>query len=198
MPNHLLTLDFLNLAESLDKVITFSATYPLDAIFSTDEEGVLLASALSKALGLPHNPHEAIRATQDKSLLRTLLSNAGVPTPQGACFSITEPPDKIEVTYPVVLKPIHLSGSRGVIRANNPNELSIAFQRIAKILSDPDLKDHGFSRNRRSSPFRKAGRISDLFSRMARRQRPLNRPCVSPIVRFGLRSCRENRHTVLH
>jgi biotin carboxylase len=36
-------------------------------------------------------------------------------------------------TYPCVLKPLGLSGSRGVIRANNAEEFGAAFRRIARI-----------------------------------------------------------------
>ena len=35
-------------------------------------------------------------------------------------------------SYPCVLKPLGLSASRGVIRANNPDEFDAAFRRIAK------------------------------------------------------------------
>ena len=144
-PDSLLTLDFLNVQDAIKKVISFAATHPLDAIFSTDEEGVFLASILSKSLGLPHNPPDAIRATQDKSLLRTLLSSANIPTPPSTCFLTHDPPSEIalKVAYPCVLKPIHLSASRGVIRANHPQEFIIAFERIIRILDDSEIKRDG-------------------------------------------------------
>ncbi|NIR38137.1 MAG: ATP-grasp domain-containing protein, partial [Actinobacteria bacterium] len=40
------------------------------------------------------------------------------------------------VGYPVVVKPLSLSGSRGVIRADDPDELSSAVERIRRILAD--------------------------------------------------------------
>jgi biotin carboxylase len=43
-----------------------------------------------------------------------------------------------KVEYPCVLKPLMLSASRGVIRANDPREFVTAFERIAAILAEPD------------------------------------------------------------
>jgi biotin carboxylase len=40
-----------------------------------------------------------------------------------------------EVEYPCVVKPLLLSGSRGVIRANNPAEFVIAFGRLGQLLA---------------------------------------------------------------
>ena len=39
-----------------------------------------------------------------------------------------------QVTYPCVLKPLRLSGSRGVIRANNADEFIAAFHRLRRML----------------------------------------------------------------
>lgn len=42
--------------------------------------------------------------------------------------------------FPVVLKPVGLSGSRGVIRANDAAEFDAAFRRIAALLSRPQVR----------------------------------------------------------
>jgi biotin carboxylase len=44
------------------------------------------------------------------------------------------------VPYPCVLKPLGLSASRGVIRANNEEEFSEAFARIRRLLQDKSVK----------------------------------------------------------
>jgi formate-dependent phosphoribosylglycinamide formyltransferase (GAR transformylase) len=44
-----------------------------------------------------------------------------------------------QVRYPCVLKPLALSASRGVIRANDSEEFSAAFRRIESLLADPDI-----------------------------------------------------------
>src|SRR5258706_1149442 len=42
-------------------------------------------------------------------------------------------------SYPCVLKPLGLSASRGVIRADNPAEFIAAFRRIKALLDNPDI-----------------------------------------------------------
>ncbi len=39
-----------------------------------------------------------------------------------------------QVTFPCVVKPLRLSGSRGVIRANTPEDLEAAFARTKRML----------------------------------------------------------------
>ncbi|NNF97051.1 MAG: ATP-grasp domain-containing protein, partial [Halobacteria archaeon] len=39
-----------------------------------------------------------------------------------------------DVVYPAVIKPVGMSGSRGVIRVNNPTELNQAVRRIQTML----------------------------------------------------------------
>ena len=44
-----------------------------------------------------------------------------------------------EITFPCVLKPLALSGSRGVIRADTPKEFVQAFERIRRLLQSPEV-----------------------------------------------------------
>ncbi|MFQ5597393.1 MAG: ATP-grasp domain-containing protein [Nitrospiria bacterium] len=141
VPGHLITLDFLDIAHSTEKVVAFSKRFPLSAVVSTDDEGMLLAAAISKALSLPHNPVSAIAATCDKARLRERLAAAQVSSPTFQCFSTDQlpGPSALQIAYPVVLKPTRLSGSQGVIRANNPEEFSKAFHRIKVLFKDPEV-----------------------------------------------------------
>jgi biotin carboxylase len=43
------------------------------------------------------------------------------------------------ISFPCVLKPLTLSGSRGVIRANNAEEFGAAFERIGRLLESPEV-----------------------------------------------------------
>ena len=44
------------------------------------------------------------------------------------------------VSFPCVLKPLALSGSRGVMRADDGTELVAAFHRLRALLDAPDLR----------------------------------------------------------
>lgn len=137
----LLTLDFLDLPGAIARVLSFSQQYPIAAIVPTEDRATLLATALSEALGLPHNPLSAVSASGDKKILRENLQAAHLPCPSFQVYDSSVPPQSLSHTmqYPLVLKPTGLSGSQGVIRANGPDEFIAAFKRIQDLLQDPDV-----------------------------------------------------------
>jgi len=68
--------------------------------------------------------------------MRQLLHAAGVPAPAFRRFAFTDDPAWVasQVEYPCVVKPLRLSGSRGVIRADNPRECVAAVTRLKRLL----------------------------------------------------------------
>jgi biotin carboxylase len=68
--------------------------------------------------------------------MRSLLKKAGLPCPNFIVVGIDEKPEDIvqQVTFPCVLKPLTLSGSCGVIRADDPESFQNAFIRISHLL----------------------------------------------------------------
>ena len=141
-PRHTLVLDFSAPTVATQKILEFDDTYPLAAIVGVDDDTTLLATTASETLGLPHNPVASAKATRDKYLLRHTLATNGVSVPAYQRFSIHE--DAVEiaaqlgtdthVSFPCVIKPLSLSASRGVIRADTPAEFIEAFQRTTKLL----------------------------------------------------------------
>ncbi len=144
-PAGLLTLEFRNPRECAARVIRFSREHPVNAVVGVDEETALAAAAISSALGLPGNSPRAAAAARDKALLRESLEAAGVPSPRSSTFRVEDGPEapSASVAYPCVLKPTFLSGSRGVIRADDPDSFRAAWKRIASILADPDVAARG-------------------------------------------------------
>src|SRR5260370_22664315 len=67
----------------------------------------------------------------------------GVLSPAFWVFAMAEAPTRLaaRVSYPCVLKPLSLSASRGVIRANDPAEFIAAFREIAAILHEAALDE---------------------------------------------------------
>jgi biotin carboxylase len=139
-PAGYLQLDFQDLEGATDRIVEYDRSYPLQAVVSPDDDGLVLAAMASDALRLSHNAVWAVRATRDKYRMRQVLQEAGLPSPWFERFAVDEDPTRISglVPYPCVVKPLALSGSRGVIRANNPDEFSAAFHRIRNILGEPD------------------------------------------------------------
>ena len=133
--------NFKTVSRGVDEIIAYNEKYPLRAILSVDEETTVLAAEACKALGLPHNPPDAIRATVDKYKFRQAIIKAGLPSPDVTRLTIYDDPviPARKADYPVILKPAALSASRGVIRADYEAEFIAAFERIVKILHQADL-----------------------------------------------------------
>jgi len=138
-----LAVDFDDLEGATDRIVEFAADHPLNAIVSTDDEGVVLASMASEALALTHNPLVAVKAARDKYQTRRALAAAGMRTPEFRRFSIEDDPRQVarQVGYPCVVKPLALAASRGVMRADHPDEFVTAFERLAELLHSLDLGD---------------------------------------------------------
>lgn len=139
-----LRLDFADLQRSLRTLLDFAQQYPLDAILSVDDAACELAAQACEALGLSHNSPQASEAARNKLLMRRLMSAGGVPCPAFRSFGLDSHPALIatQVSYPCVLKPLRLSGSRGVIRANSPAEFVAAFSRVKRILLAEGYTDY--------------------------------------------------------
>src|SRR6266545_3825793 len=139
-PDRQVGLDFANPDRGARQIEEYARRYPLDTIVAVDDAGTRLAARASRRLGLPHNPVEAVEATRNKALFRERLAEAGLPSPPYRVVPIDAPAAQVAVnlTLPVVIKPLALSASRGVIRANNVEEFVAAFERVKPILDQPE------------------------------------------------------------
>ena len=132
-----LHINFNDPATAIDTIIHAANQQPYLGIIAADDMASEIAAASAKVLGLPHNPPEAIQFTRWKHKARAVLQESGIPVPAHWIANIAEVasgqiPD---VDFPVVAKPINLSASRGVIRANNRSELVEAAKTISRIVS---------------------------------------------------------------
>jgi biotin carboxylase len=138
MGHRALTVNCRNRDEAADRIVRLAARKPLDAVVAVDDEGVLVAALAGQRLGLAHNPPDAAARSRDKAAMRRALKDAGVPQPE---FRMVGPDAEVaglaaEVGFPCVLKPVSLSGSRGVIRADDPEAAVVAAKRVRAILAD--------------------------------------------------------------
>ncbi len=143
------TINFRDPDEGVREICAYARDYPLSAVLGIDEETTVLAAKASQALGLAHNTPESVEATANKFRFRTVLANSGLLTPPFSVLTVETDPETAarEAAYPCVLKPIILSASRGVIRADNPDQFITAFRRITRILKQPDVAALGEAAN---------------------------------------------------
>lgn len=136
----LATFDFDDPEHGANEIEAYATLHPVDTIVAVDDGGTLLAARAARRLELPHNPVSAVEATRDKSLLRARLQAAGLPSPAWHVAHVTEEPEVAAINvrglvgYPVVMKPLALSASRGVIRADDERGFVEAFKRVTAIL----------------------------------------------------------------
>jgi biotin carboxylase len=132
-----LAIDLADTEASTAAIVTYARAQPVAAILSVDDSATLVAALASARLGLAHNSPESALAARDKGVMRRALAAAGVPCPVFREFALTDDPGWVatQVDYPCVVKPLRLSGSRGVIRADTPAEFVTAFERTRRMLA---------------------------------------------------------------
>jgi biotin carboxylase len=142
LPGHTVALDLVDPERRLAAIVELAEAAPFRAVIGVDDETVLAAALAAERLGLAHNPVAAVAATRDKHTMRRRLADAGLRSPRFRRIPLDADLGRLarEVSYPCVVKPLALSASRGVLRANDPVELSAAFRRVAAILASPDAR----------------------------------------------------------
>ena len=128
---------------SLQTILREARERPFAAVLGSDDVSTELAVLAASELGLPHNPTAAVRLARRKDMARARLSEAGVPVPRHWRLDLTRPlaAQCADIRFPCVLKPVALAASRGVIRADNPDELAQAAARIQVLLARAGLRE---------------------------------------------------------
>jgi biotin carboxylase len=106
------------------------------AILALDDSATLVAAGANALLGWPHNDPAAALAARDKFVMRERLAAGGVPVPSYRRLPLDADPAAVAATvaYPSVVKPLRLSGSRGVIRVDDPASFVAAWNRTRRLL----------------------------------------------------------------
>lgn len=114
---------------------------PFRGMVALGDRPPLIAALAAAALGMVYNSPASVSACHDKYLARQLYKQAGLAVPDFFRLALGEDPVKAarQASFPCVLKPLGLSASRGVIRADNPQEFVAAFRRIKALLETPEI-----------------------------------------------------------
>jgi len=130
----ILPLDFAHPDAAVQRLVALVAQHPARAILSVDDSASFIAAAASAALDLPHNDPDSALAASDKFVMRQRLLAGGLHVPEFHVFRLDADLGQIAASYPSVLKPTWLNGSRGVMRVNDPTELAVAFDLVRRML----------------------------------------------------------------
>lgn len=122
--------------------LTLARRFPhIEGVLAVGDRPTTLAALTAQRLGLDYHAIEAVEICRSKHRLRSALSAAGLLAPAHYLLSLEERPNSAR-WYPCVLKPLGLSASRGVIRANDDAEFAAAFGRIRHILELSEIREH--------------------------------------------------------
>jgi biotin carboxylase len=112
----------------------------VDAVVAVDTPMLALAATVAARTGLPHNSVEAVMAATDKAAQRSRWAAAGVCQPAFHIVPASAGDDAMAVAaagagFPCVVKAVSLSGSQGVLRADDEAGAIAAAARVRSVLA---------------------------------------------------------------
>ena len=139
---------------SVAAILEAAKAKPFQGVITVGDRPTVIAARVARALGLPGHPPEAAVTARHKKLTRERLRDAGLPVPwffEIPAFTKHAGPgahlvasNQLMATgfpaFPCVIKPVALSGSRGVMRADDQPSFDEALERLRALLRAPDVR----------------------------------------------------------
>jgi biotin carboxylase len=141
-----LPLKFERPDDAARKIVDFARSKPLDAVVAIGDATPPAAARACCELNLPSHSPQAADVCRDKYRSREQLRSAGLNVPEFSRLALDADPRVIlaraepPIGFPCVLKPVALSASRGVIRADDPEHFISAFERIRTLLASAEVR----------------------------------------------------------
>ncbi len=149
--DHAIPIRFFDEDASVNAILESAAVRPIDGLIVVGDRPTVIGARVAEGLAIPWHPPAAAVAARHKQLTRERLRDAGLPVPwwtaitlnsQGS--SLSEPsalsPQPLPLSYPCVVKPVALSGSRGVMRADDPSSFDAALSRLRALMAQPEVR----------------------------------------------------------
>ncbi|MGB7436448.1 MAG: ATP-grasp domain-containing protein, partial [Candidatus Acidiferrum sp.] len=124
------------------RVLEAQRGFAVDGVLVLGDRPAIAAACVARGLGLPHNHPSSVEACRSKLRMREVLRDAGMPVPwfQRVKLEPLPEPSLLGIRYPCVLKPLSLSASQGVVRANNREEFLAGATRLKRLLTSPEVR----------------------------------------------------------
>ena len=110
-------------------------------ILALGDRPAAAAAYAARCLGIRYNHPAAVEACRSKLRMKEVFRDAGLRVPWFRNLPIDPTPEPVllGISFPCVLKPLSLSASQGVVRANNREEFLAAATRIRRLLKSPEI-----------------------------------------------------------
>jgi phosphoribosylaminoimidazole carboxylase (NCAIR synthetase) len=129
--------------EHVAPVLAALETTPVDGVLAVGDRPAWLAAHIARSRGLPWHAPESVAVATHKLQARGRLLAAGLPVPWFVSLPVSGDHDLDRLTrvrFPCVIKPVGLSASRGVMRADSLPELLAARERVAHLLARVEVR----------------------------------------------------------
>lgn len=136
MGDRYLQIDCSDPNTAAEAIVRAGDHIPIDGVVAADDSGVEIAALAGTRLGLAANAPDAARATRNKETQRLLFKAGEVPQPKWEALPAGVDPEEAarQVGYPVVIKPLDRSASQGVVRVDQPAQLTESIERVYSIV----------------------------------------------------------------
>ena len=155
--DHAIPIRFYDEDASVAAILESAAPQPIDGLLVVGDRPTVIGARVAHRLGLPWHPPAGAEAARHKQLTRERLRDAGLPVPWFYAVALdanrggTDPSVRPGTTrgsaatshglsYPCVVKPVALSGSRGVMRADDEASFERAFERLRALMRQPEVR----------------------------------------------------------
>jgi hypothetical protein len=114
----------------------------VDGILALGDRPAVTAAYAARGLGIHYNHPLAVEACRSKLRMREIFRDAGLPVPWFRAIPLNPTPEPalLGISYPCVLKPLSLSASQGVVRANNREEFLAGASRLRRLLDSAEIR----------------------------------------------------------
>jgi hypothetical protein len=140
--DHALAAHFDAPETAAHKILDAQHGLRVDGVLALGDRPAPTAAYVARGLALLHNHPASVEACRNKLRSREVFREAGIPVPCFRCVSLNPSPEPalLGIQYPCVLKPLSLSASQGVVRANNREEFIAGATRLKKLLDSPEIR----------------------------------------------------------
>lgn len=153
-PGHRYADEYYNVSTTdKEAVLKLAQKLEIDGIVAyASDPAAPTAAYVSGVMGIPGNPYEAVEILTHKDLFRDFLKKNGFCSPQAGGYGSYEEAmaDISRFKFPVMVKPVDSSGSKGVVKITGKDELAAAveeammYSRSKRIVVEEFIQKKGY------------------------------------------------------
>jgi biotin carboxylase len=123
--------------DDFEKSMQIAIEHKVKGIVTTaTDKPILMMCRLARELDLPFPSYESCETVLDKAKFKQFLFNNSLPHAKGNKYVGMIDPSSLTINYPVIVKPAMNSGSRGVLKCVNAEDLMVVIKETLQYCKD--------------------------------------------------------------